>query len=226
MSTMIGMDSGCPYESASQALSGFGSLPHRRGASRSLRRRYWGERMAAMSVGVLMAIAWAASGSGDDRAGARRVLLERQLAQLAPALDDLARLDRAAESARASAAVALARARPYAQLRALLDTLSGQAHAGVTVSRVRQSREGFELQVRAVDSAACASWVERLRRIPGWEAADITDLRLVAAAVDGHAERAVEASVRLPSSVAVPASAPRRTTHGSGRDDRGGRSER
>ena len=173
-----------------------------------------------------MAIACAASRSDHDRAGSRRVLLEQQLAQLSPELAELARLDRAGESARASAAVALARARPYAELRSLLETLSGHAHAGVTISRLRQGREGFDLQVRAVDSAACTSWVERLRRIPRWEAAEMTDLRLIAAPVDGQAEQAVEANVRLPSPAQSPATASRRTAQRSGSDDLGARSAR
>jgi Tfp pilus assembly protein PilN len=226
MNTMIAIDEACAYESASGARSDFGASPHRRGASRVPRCRYWIECVAAMSVGFVAAIVWAASGAGDDRFAARRVLLERQLAQLAPHLAQVTRLDRAAESARASDAVALTRARPYAALRSLLETLSGQADAGVTVNRVRQSREGFELQVRAVDSDACASWVARLTQTPGWEAAEITELRLVAAPVGGHAERAVEANVLLPSRAAQTASAPRRATPGSAREVRGGRSER
>lgn len=226
MSAMVAMDAGCTYEWAPHALSGFESLPPRRRAPRWPRRRYWIECAAAVSAGALMAIAWAASGSGDDRIGDRRVVLERQLAQLSPALAELARLERARERARASAAIALARARPYAELRSLLETLSGQAHAGVSVSRLRQSREGFELQVRAVDSTACASWVERLTRVPGWEAADIANMRLVAVPVSGSATgRAVEATVRLPSRGATPASTPRRTQLASSREVRGGRSE-
>lgn len=225
MSTMIAIDADCPYECTPDALSDSDLSRHRRRASFLRRRRYWVECAAAVTVGVIGAIAWAASGSGEDAVSARRVLLERQLAQLSPALAELARLDRAGESARASAAVALARARPYAELRSLLETLSGQAHGGVTVSRIRQSREGFELQVRAVDGAACASWVERLARMPGWEAAQITDLRLVATPADGRAEQTVEANVRLPSRAETPSAAPRRTQV-AGRDERGGRSER
>jgi Tfp pilus assembly protein PilN len=236
MSAVASIDVGCPYESVPNALFGRGSPRHRLRRLGLPCRHHAIECTAAITLGALMAIVGANGGSAEDRAGARRVVLEQQLAQLSPSLAELAWFQRAGESARTGAAVALAQARPYAELRALLDALSRHAHAGVTVSRLRQGRDGFELRVRAVDSAACTSWVERLARMRGWEAADIADLRLVAATTDDQAAGAVEAIVRLPSRAAASASASASTSTSTSTlasrqisprgGDRGGRSER
>jgi Tfp pilus assembly protein PilN len=227
MNSIAAIEVGCHDERVSDVPRGFDSASLAvRGmrALRAWRRREVIDCVAAISIGVLMAAGWALAGPNDSGGGARRLLLERELTQLSPSLTELARLSRAGESTRASVAAAAARARPYMELRTLLETLGREAHAGVTVSRLRQTQEGFELQVHAVDSAACASWVARLARIPGWQSADIAGLRLAAARGGGQSGRAVEASVRLPLRAMASAPLPRRTPVG--RDDRGDRSDR
>lgn len=210
MSVTAAIEARCLYESVLNALRGSGSAPCGEGVTTWWRRRGVVDGAAAMAVGALMAIGCSVALAGDG-ASASQARFEQELAQLSPSLMEFARLARADESARARVAVAAARARPNVELRTLLETLSREAQAGVTVSRLRQTQEGFELQVRAVDSAACAAWVKRLARIPGWEAADIADLTLAAARIGGQGGRAMEARVRLPLRTAALAPMPRRT---------------
>ncbi|RDU95547.1 hypothetical protein [Trinickia dinghuensis] len=224
MSTIVAIEAGCPYEGASDALPGFESPPPGYNPALRRHRRTLIDCAAAAIVGTLTAICCAAAAPGDGRMDARRVLLERKLAQLSPSLAELSRLERLGEGSRAKAAAAAARARPYVELRSLLETLSRDAHAGVAVDRLRQTVEGFELQIHAADSAAAASWMGRLTRAPGGEGAQIDDLRLAAVQIDGQAGRAVEARVRLPSRAVVSAPAARPT--GSGGEARDGRDER
>ncbi|WP_206950899.1 type II secretion system protein GspM [Trinickia acidisoli] len=197
MSAISAIDLECPYESAPGIESAPDLSPPRRHTAGPPRRRILIECAAAAIAGTLMAIGWAALASPSDPTAARRLLLERELAQLSSPLAEFARLERAAESARASTAAVTARARPYVELRSLLEVLSSEAHAGVTVTRLQQTREGFELQVAAVDGAACASWVERLARIPGLVSVDLADLKLAAAPTAGQAGGSIAAVVRL-----------------------------
>jgi Tfp pilus assembly protein PilN len=159
------------------------------------------ECAAAMIVGVSAAIGCAAFGQSGEHAGARRAMLERELAELASPLAELTRLERAGEASRASAASIAAQARPYAELRALLETLGREAHADVTVTRLRQTPEGIELRIVGANSAACASWVARLARAPQWRKAQIVELKFVAAPIHAQSGRRVEAAVRLPADV-------------------------
>lgn len=223
MSMTGAIEARCLYESAINALRGSGSAPRGDSVTPLWRRRGVVDGVAAMALGALVAIGCSVAVAGDG-ASARQARFERELAQLSPSLTEFARLARADESARARVAVAAARARPNVELRTLLETLSREAQAGVTVSRLRQTQEGFELQVHAVDSAACAAWVKRLARIPGWEAADIADLTLAAARIGGQGGRAMQARVRLPLRTAAPVPMPWRTPEG--RERRSGGSGR
>lgn len=177
-------------------------------AVRPRHRRQLIECATGIAAGAVIALGCAALAPAGSNMHARRQLLERELATLSAPLAEYARLERAEQGALASAAAAAVRARPAAELRLLLGTLSAQAHAGVTVRRLRQNREGFEMQVRAVDSGACASWVARLARVPGWEGTDMVDLRWVATPKGSPAERTVEANVRVRPYVAASASGP------------------
>lgn len=187
------------YDGVADAVSSRDSWSQRIGPVRARRPRRSIECMAALVAGAVMALGYAALGPADAGVSARRAGLERQLTGLAAPLAEYARLARTGQAAQASVAAA-ARARPALESHLLLETLSQQARAGVTVRRLRQSREGYEIQIHAPDSAACAAWVTRLARVPGWEGAAIVDLRLVAGPSRGQAQAAlrVEANVRVP----------------------------
>lgn len=151
----------------------------------------------AVCAGSVMALAWATVGAKDERTSGRRAQLEGEMSRMASPLAELARLERAGDAARAAAAQAQLRARPIVELDSLLQALGREVQAGVTVSRLQRSDEGVELRVRAADTAACASWVERLRRIPGLESAQTVELKSIAAPAGRQGETAVEATVRL-----------------------------
>lgn len=187
------MDSPAWAHGGPDALPGLSRTQPRRGIA-----RHWIEGVAAVLAGALIAMGCAGMRSSDDGASARRVSLERELSELSSPLAELARLERASHLSHESAASAAARARPYLELRALLDTLSREAATGVTVSRLRQTREGFELRIVGEDSAVCASWVARLARRAEWKSAQIVEFKFAAAPIDANASRAVEATVRLP----------------------------
>ncbi len=187
----------CLPHSAPGGASGFNLLPHRVRAARSRRRRCLIEGVAATLAGALIAIGWGAVDAADGRATPRREALERELARLTPALDEFARLERAGETARASTAETAARARPYFELRSLLEALSSEARSGVAVSRLQRTGDGIELRVRAADSAVCAAWAERLARLSGAESAEMTDVKLIAAPIGSRAAPNIEAFVRV-----------------------------
>jgi Tfp pilus assembly protein PilN len=198
----LAAEMGGRYERAVAAVSGFDPVPPWVRTGRRGRPRWLIECVAAVVAGAGVALGCAALAPADSNMTTRRERLEREWASLSAPLAEYARLERAGQGAHASAVLAAARARPLVELRLLLETLSREAPAGVTVRRLRQSRDGFEMQVRAADGAACASWVARLARVPGWEGADMVDLRLVAAAKGLPAGRTVEATVRVPSRAA------------------------
>jgi len=187
----------CLPQSAPGGASGLNLLPHRVRAARSRRHRCLIEGAAALFAGTLIAIGWGAVDAADGRTTARRESIERELARLAPSLDEFVRLERAGQTARAGTAETAARARPYFELRSLLAALSSEARSGVTVSRLQRSGDGIELRVHAADSAACAAWVERLARLSGAESAAMTDIRLIAAPIGSRAAPKVEALVRV-----------------------------
>ena len=180
------------------AFSGFDAAPP---ARHPHLHRHWIECTAAILAGALIAIGWASVAVNGEGASARRALLERALAGLATPLAEVARLERASAASRASAALGVARARPYVELRALLDALSRESHAGVTVTRLRQTREGFELRILGRDSGACASWMARLASTGAWPGARIVELKFVPAPGRVQSAGAVEATVRLPAAV-------------------------
>ena len=199
MSTLGAIEMGGQYDGAAGAASRCDSWSQRIGSMRAGRLRQSIECVTAIVAGAVMALGYAVLGPADAGLSARREGLERQLTGLAAPLAEYARLARAGQAAQASASAA-ARERPALESHLLLETLSQQAHAGVTVRRLRQSREAYEMQIHAPDSAACAAWVTRLARVPGWERAAIADLRLVDGRGRGQAQaaRVVEANVRVP----------------------------
>lgn len=223
MSTLAATGMGARYERAVAASSPLHPLPRWMCHIRSWRRRPLIECAAGAAAGAVIALGCAALAPADSNISARREHLERELAGLSVQLAEYARLERAGRGAHASAAAAAARARPSVELRLLFETLSREARAGVTIRRLRHSRDGFEMQVRAVDSAACASWVARLARVPGWERADMVDLRLAANPKGREAGRAVEATVRVPSHGAASASESGTTRQGLDERSSGGR---
>lgn len=201
MRTLAAIEMGGQYDGVAGAASSHDSWSQWIGPARPRRPRPLIECAAGIVAGAVMGLGYAALVPADAGLSARREGLERQLTGLAVPLAENARLVRAGQAAQESAAAAAARARPALELRLLLETLSQEARAGVTVRRLRQSREGYEMQIHAPDSGACASWVARLARVPGWEGAAIVDLRLVARPSHGQAARVVEANVRVPSRV-------------------------
>lgn len=201
MSTLAAIEMAGQYDGAAGAAgvaSNSDSWSQRIGLMRAWRLRQSIECVTAIIAGAVMALGYALLGPVDAGPSARREGLQRQLTDLAAPLAEYARLVRAEQATQASAAAA--RERSALAPHVLLETLSRQARAGVTVRRLRQSREGYEVQIHAPDSAACAAWVTRLARVPGWERAAIVDLRLVAGSTRGQAEtaRVVEANVRVP----------------------------
>ena len=186
-----------PSETAWSGADGVDALSARRGVACTARRRCAIEGAAAVLAGSMMAVGWAAMGATDDRANERHTQLETEMARMASPLAELARLERAAESAKAAAAQAQMRSRPSAEMRSLLDALSREANAGVTVSRLQRTDDGIELRIRAADSAACASWVQRLARTSGLESARTIELKSIPAAVGRGGEHTIEAAVRL-----------------------------
>lgn len=209
MSTLVAAEIGWRYEQherAAAAASPLRPLPQWMRGARSGRWRALIECAAGIVAGAVIALGCAALTPADSNMIGRRERLEQEVASLSAPLAEYARLERAGHGAHASAVAAAARARPSVELRSLLETLSREAQAGVTVRHLRQSRGGFEIAIRAVDSAACAAWVARLARVSGWEGTEILDLRLVAASKGQPAGRAVEANVRVPSRASASAS--------------------
>jgi type II secretory pathway component PulM len=213
MSTMVAP---CLPQTSPGGASGFNLLPHRICIARSRRRRCLVEGAAAMLAGALIATGCGAIDAAEGRASPRREAIERDLAELRPLLDEFTRLERTREAARVSAEQTTARARPYFELRSLLEALSSEARSGVAVSRLQRMGEAIELRVHAADSATCAAWVERLARVSGAESAEITDLKLIAAPIGSHGAPSVEAVVRVQWSGAATVSPLRRA----GLDDR------
>lgn len=171
---------------------------HRIGAvAARRRRRVMAEGAAAVFAGSVMAFGWTAVGATDDRMNSRRQQLEREMARMSSPLAEFMRLERTDERARAAAAQARERARPLVELLALIEALSREAHAGVTVSRLRRSDEGTELRVRAADSAAYAAWAKRLGRIDGVESAETIEYQSIAALKGRAGGEAVHARVVL-----------------------------
>lgn len=171
--------------------------PHRQDGAHARCRRYVTEAAVAVFAGSVMALGWTAVAQKDERTSGRRAQLERELSRMSSPLAELARLERADATAKAASAQARLHAQPLGELRSLLQVLGREAQAGVTVSRLRRSDESIELQVRAADTVACASWVERLQRIPGLEPAETVELRSIAAPAGRQGEISVEAVVRL-----------------------------
>lgn len=194
MSTVVAP---CLPQTSLRGAAGFNLLPHRVRLARSRRRRCLVEGAAAMLAGTLIATGCGSIDAAEGRAIPRREALERDLAELAPLLDEFTRLDRTREAARVSAEQATARARPYYELRSLLEALSSEARSGVAVSRLQRTGEGIELRVHAADGATCAAWVERLARVSGAESAEMTDLKLIAAPIGSQSAPSVEAVVRM-----------------------------
>lgn len=111
------------------------------------------ERAAAVLLGALTALASEIVGTLDER----RVRLEREWAELAPALAQYAQMERAEQSARAAEREGQLRMQPYVALLALLDRLSIEADAGVIVSRLQLNGDDIELQLNASDSSNAAA---------------------------------------------------------------------
>jgi Tfp pilus assembly protein PilN len=171
--------------------------PHRQAGGRERCRRYVAEGAVAVFAGSIMALGWAAVAAKDERMSGRRAQLERDMSLMSSPLAELARLERADESAKAAAAQAQLLARPIIELRSLLEVLGREVQSGVAISRLRRSDEGIELQVRAADTVACASWVERLQRLPGLESVETVGLKSLAAPAARQGETVVEATVHL-----------------------------
>ncbi|MGN6315328.1 hypothetical protein [Trinickia sp.] len=184
-------------DSARRVACAANTGPHRQAGVRERCRRYVTEGAVAVFAGSVVAFGWAAVAAKDERMSGRRAQLEREMSLMSSPLAELARLERADETAKAAAAQAQLRARPIAELHSLLHALGGEAQSGVALSRLRRSDEGVELQVRAADTVACASWVERLQRMPGLESAETVELKSLAAPAARQGETAVEATVRL-----------------------------
>lgn len=211
MSSSGQIDASCSYHAFSGGARGLNGWSHRLRGACLRRRRCLIECAAAILAGAALAAGCAAAGSAAGRADAPRAALERELTQLSSPLAELAGLERAARSANAGAAQAAARARPYVELRSLIEVLSHQAHEGVTVKRLQRAGEGFELEVEAVDSAACASWVESLARTPGLASAEMADFKSAAVTAGGRSGREVAAVVRVRWHGATPVSSARRS---------------
>ena len=188
-------------------------------STRRRRRRSLIEGAAAVLMGALAAVGWAMVGALDER----RTRLEREWAQLAPSMAEYARLEQAAESMRAREREVQQRTQHYVALLSLLEALSREAHAGVTVSQLQLRTDDIELHLNAVDSLSAAAWAERLPPIAGAKPAEIGDLKLIATTSGGEARRPVEAVVRFRWSDAEQSSPLRRTAHGQrGRAPRAG----
>lgn len=199
-----------PDKDGSGGASGLEPLMHGVQRTRRCLRRSLIEGSVAVLVGAVTAVGWAMVGALDER----RMRLEREWAELAPAMAEHARLERAVESARAREREVQQRTQPYVALLSLLDTLSSETHAGVTVSRLQLRSEEIELHLNAVDSLTAAAWAEQLPPVAGVKAAQIGDLKLIAAPGARQAQRPVEAVVRFRLSDAEQPSPLRRTGHG------------
>ena len=157
---------------------GFNLLPWRQGAMRRLRRRRVFEWLAALIVGG--ACGGAVAGwqlLERTRAEAGREAVEQQLARLDVPLALARKLVREADERRAARAEAQQRAKPLAQVFALIEALSRVRTQGVVLEQFAQRGEETELQASAADEAAAAAWLARLHALPGIEAVDVRELK-------------------------------------------------
>lgn len=157
---------------------GFNLLPWRQGAMRRLRRRRALEWLAALIVGGACGSAVAGWQLLErTRAEAAREAVERELARLDAPLARARKLAHEAGERSAARAEAQQRAKPLAQVFALVDALSRTRTEGVVLEQLAQHAEETELQASASDEAAAAAWLARLHALPGIEAVNVRELK-------------------------------------------------
>lgn len=159
-------------------IGGFNLLPWRQGAMRRLRRRRMFEWLAALVVGGACGSAVAGWQLFErTRAEAGREALEQQLARVEAPLALARKLAREADERSAARAEAQQRAKPLAQIFALVEALSRSRTQGVVLEQLAQRAEETELQASAADEAAAAAWLARLHALPGIEAVNVRELK-------------------------------------------------
>lgn len=161
-----------------RAWDGFNLLPWRLAAARRLRRRRALEWLAALLIGgALGSVAAGWQTFERMRADARREAIEQQLSQLGAPLREARRLAREADERAAALREAQQKARPLAQLFALIDALSRVRTEGVTLDQLVQHADGTELQASATDETAAAAWLERLHTLRDVEAVNVREMK-------------------------------------------------
>lgn len=157
---------------------GFNLLPWRQGAMRRLRRRRALEWLAALIVGGACGSAVAGWQLLErTRAETAREAVEHELARLDAPLARARKLAHEAGERSAARAEAQQRAKPLAEVFALVEALSRTRTEGVVLDQFVQRAEETELQASASDEAAAAAWLARLHALPGIDAVNVRELK-------------------------------------------------
>ncbi|MCP3725491.1 fimbrial assembly family protein [Paraburkholderia sp. CNPSo 3272] len=161
-----------------QAIGGFNLLPWRQRAMRRLLRRRlleWGAAAFGGCACALGVVLW--QRVEFSALEARRVALERPLAQWRAPLAEAQRLTRESEARRVGDRLARQHAQVTTRFLALADALASDAAPGVGLQQLAQFADETDLQASAADESAAAAWLGRLRSLPDVEALSVRELK-------------------------------------------------
>lgn len=159
-------------------VPGFNLLPWRQHEFRRLRWRRALEWLAAALLGCACAAAlagWQVWQRADIDAERRSI--EQSLAQLRIPLAEQQRLVREAAEQRTRVMAAQRQAKPLAQFLALLDGLTHSGVDGIALQQVVQRPNETQLQAMVSGEAAIATWLARLRTMPGVQSVSMRELK-------------------------------------------------
>jgi Tfp pilus assembly protein PilN len=205
MSGVLSFSSGAPASSARREraatqgwLGGFNLLPYRQRNARLARRRCmrdWALAACVGAAGVLLVAGWQTFATA--RLDARRAAAGQELTQLATSLAEHAKLSRAQQEQRETAARAASLATPLAHLRDLLEALSFEPGDGVVLRQLRQREYETELLATSGSHVASADWLKRLGAIHGVRGAEMRDLHRPAGKVGAPKEQVIGGPVEF-----------------------------
>jgi type IV pilus assembly protein PilN len=203
-------------------LGGFNLLPYRQRNARLARRRCLRDWAMAACVGaaaVSLVAGWQTFAAAQ--LDARRAASADELARLAAPLAEHAKLSRAAQERRQSAARAASLATPLAHLRDLLEALSFEPGDGVVLRQLRQREYETELRATSGSHIASAQWLKRLGAVRGAQGAEMRDLHRPAGKGGASTEQAIGGPVEFDARLRW-GDPPSKATHGSKAAQTGG----
>ena len=179
-------------------LGGFNLLPYRQRNARLARRarvREWVAAALAGCAAVLVLAGWQVVEKA--RLDAQRASLEESLVQLSAPLAEHAKLLRAQDEQRKSAARAASLSEPLTHLFDLLEALSFEPGDGVVLRQLRQREHETELLATSRGHLASAEWLKRLSEIRGVKGAEMDDLHRPATRASAPADESVSGPVEF-----------------------------